>query len=26
MLLDTGVVGAAGNVMDWLAFSRDYTF
>lgn len=25
MFLDTGVVGAAGNVMDWMAFSRDYT-
>lgn len=25
MYLDTGVVGANTNVMDWLAFSRDYT-
>jgi hypothetical protein len=25
MHLDTGVVGANGNVMDWMAFSRDYT-
>ncbi len=24
--LDTAVVGANGNVMDWIAFSRDYTF
>jgi len=25
MYLDTGVVGANTNVMDWMAFSRDYT-
>lgn len=25
MYLDTGVVGANTNVMDWLAFGRDYT-
>jgi hypothetical protein len=25
MYLDTGVVGANGNVMDWVAFARDYT-
>lgn len=25
MFLDTAVVGAAGNVMDWIALSRDYT-
>jgi len=25
MLLDTGVVGANTNVMDWQAFGRDYT-
>lgn len=26
MYLDTAVVGANTNVMDWMAFSRDYTF
>jgi len=25
MYLNTGVVGANGNIMDWMAFSRDFT-